>query len=84
MTDTMTIDQARAMVAQADAAVAADRQAKADVATAAVKALVAGDAFKAAHTAMEDALQSAPKDVELSYAVQMMDRIAARYPAPAA
>ena len=76
----LTADEQTQLAAlQARATAAA--QAKADAAIAAVRDLVASDAFKAGHVAMENALQSSPKDTELSYAVQMMDRMAARYPA---
>lgn len=77
----MTLDQARAMVAEADAQAAAERQAKADAATQAVKDLVGSPEFTSAHAKFEAALEIAPKDTELSYAVQMMDRLAARFPA---
>lgn len=85
MTDTAAaptpeqIAAARALVAQADAADAAAAQAKADAARAAVVTLVASATFKTALTAMEKTLEAAPKNTELGYAVNMMERLAASF-----
>ena len=75
----MTLDQARAMVAQADAEAAAARKARDDAAAAAVKELVASADFAAFHEKAEAALLIAPKNTELAYAVNMLDRLASAF-----
>ena len=72
---------ARALDAEADARDAAERDAKAKAATDAVKQLVASPEFKAALTVFEQALEAAPKNVELGYAVNMMERLAKTFAA---
>ena len=72
-------EEAQLSALQARASAAA--QAKADAARTAVKGLVAGDVFKAALAEMETALGQAPKVQELSYAVNMMERLANDYAA---
>lgn len=69
--------QLAALQARATAAT----QAKADAARTAVKQLVAGDTFKAALVEMETALEAAPKVQELTYAVNMMERLRDAYAA---
>lgn len=70
------IAAARALVAEADAKEAAERKAATDAAAAAVKELVASDTFKNALKAMEATfVGAAPKNTELGYAVNMMERL---------
>lgn len=69
------IAAARALVAEADARAAADRNAKTEAAATAVKDLVASEVFKAGLVAMESTLEAAPKVTELAYAVNMMERL---------
>lgn len=72
-------EQAQLAALQSRATAAA--QAKADAAKIAVQQLVASDTFKAALADMEAALGQAPKVQELSYAVNMMERLASAYAA---
>ncbi|WP_210357654.1 hypothetical protein [Sphingomonas beigongshangi] len=76
------IAEMRAAVAAFDAKEAAERQAKAQAAADAVKALVASETFRAALKLMETTfVNDAPKETELGYAVNMMERLRDRFPA---
>lgn len=72
----------RAQVAAFDAREAAERQAKAQAAADAVKALVMTEPFRTALALMEATfVNEAPKDTELGYAVNMMERMRDRFAA---
>lgn len=76
------IAQMRATIAAIDAREAAERKAKAEAAAEAIKALVATETFREALKLMEATfVDAAPKDTELGYAVNMMERLRDRFPA---
>lgn len=76
------IDTVLAHLAQEKAREDAERQAKADAESSAIKELVASEGFKETFAAMEAVFVGvAPKNVELGYAVNMMERLREKFAA---
>ena len=74
----LTADE-EAQLAALQTRAAAAAQAKADAAKVALQQLVADPEFKSVLAKAEAALSQAPKVQELSYAVNMMERLASAY-----